>query len=70
MKTRPIDENIQNDLRLIVGACGRLYNYGVNLNIKKKRTYGSWKAHKVFMLGMLKRERNAKKMKIKKESRQ
>lgn len=62
METKHLDENFQNDMRMVVHVCGRLFNYNVNPNIKKKRFYGSWKAHAVFMRGMLKRERNAKKM--------
>lgn len=62
METKRLDENLQNDMRLVAHVCGRLFNYGINPNIKKKRTYGAWKALEVFMRGMLKRKRNAKKM--------
>ena len=62
METKHLDENFQNDMRLVVHVCGRLFNYGINPNIKKKRIYGAWKAHTIFMRGMIKRERNAKKM--------
>lgn len=62
METKRLDENLQNDMRLVAHVCGRLFNYRINPNIKKKRTYGAWKALEVFMRGMLKRKRNAKKM--------
>ena len=62
METKRLDENLQNDRRLVAHVCGRLFNYGINPNIKKKRTYGAWKALEVFMRGILKRKRNAKKM--------
>lgn len=62
METKRLDENLQNDTRLVAHVCGRLFNYRINPNIKKKRTYGAWKALEVFMRGILKRKRNAKKM--------
>lgn len=62
METKHLDENLQNDMRLVAHVCGRLFNYRINPNIKKKRTYGAWKALEVFMRGILKRKRNAKKM--------
>ena len=62
METKRLDENLQNDMRLVAHVCGRLFNYRINPNIKKKRTYGAWKALEVFMRGILKRKRNAKKM--------
>ena len=62
MERSQLDENIQNDMRLVMCVYGRLYKYGMNPNIKKKRILGAWKAYTVFIRGMKKRERNAKKM--------
>ena len=62
METKRLDENLQNDMRLVAHVCGRLFNYRINPNIKKKRICEAWEAHKLFIIGMKKRERNAKKM--------
>ena len=62
MERSQLDEWIQNDMSLIIRENGRLFKYYTKPNVKKKRNYGARKAHKVFILGMLKRERNAKKM--------
>lgn len=56
------DKKIQNEISLIIRENWGLFNYYNKPNVNKKRKYGARKAHKVFILGMLKRERNAKKM--------
>ena len=56
------DKKIQNEISLIIRENWGLFNYYNKPNVNKKRKYGSRKAHKVFILGMLKRKRNAKKM--------
>lgn len=56
------DKRIQNEISLIISESWRLFYYYTKSNVKKKRKYGAIKAHKVFILGMLKRKRNAKKM--------
>lgn len=62
MEKSQLDENVQNDIRLIIGEFSRLYRYGINPNVKKKRICEAWEAHKLFIIGMKKRERNAKKV--------
>ena len=62
MERSQLDERVRNDMSLIIRENDRLFNYYIRPNVMKKRNYGARKAHKVFILGMLKRERNAKKV--------
>ena len=62
MERSQLDEKVQNDTRLIIGEFSRLYRYGINPNIKKKRICEAWESHNLFIFGIKKRKRNAKKM--------
>ncbi|WP_127447769.1 hypothetical protein [Veillonella sp. 3310] len=62
MERSQLDEKIKYDKRLIEHVCDSLLDYWGNLNIKKKRICGSIKAYVLFIRGMEKRKRNAKKM--------